>query len=124
MEECLNNLYLPKTRKILIEKLKLSQDLVWFEALIKSATTNQLLYLSEVLTECFKSARIKLATATAELVVAALQANLSTISNRPATKHSPDELSCFAGSCLGVHLFLKSRFSSHIDTNFTRTLPV
>jgi len=108
--------HLASQRKHLIKRLKLDlEDQGWLEYLVGEATLNQQMYLSEVLTECFKNSKLSLKSSTALLVVETLKRNVESLVERNC---SPDEIASLGVSCLGLQLFLKSKYNSIVDKTF------
>jgi hypothetical protein len=116
-----SKLYTSSERKNVTERLKNSKDLVWFSELIKSSTSSQLLYLSEPLTECFKSKKLTLDASLVQLIAESLDRNCQNILTNAQCSFSSDEVTFLGICCLGLHLFLKSKLSDTFDITFLDT---
>ena len=113
-----SKLYTSSERKNVTARLKNSKDLVWFSELIKSSTSSQLLYLSEPLTECFKSKKLTLDAYLVQLIAESLDRNCQNILTNAQCSFSSDEVTFLGICCLGLHLFLKSKLSDTFDITF------
>ena len=119
MDVDLGKLYTSNERKKITERLKRSKDLGWFSELLKSSSSSQLLYLSEPLTECFKSKKLTLDVALVQLIVQSLDRNCQNMLTN--SNNSLEEVTLLSVSCHGLHLFLKSKLSDTFDISHLNT---
>ena len=122
MNEYFETLHCLKSLKNINEKLKTSEDFVWFCDIIEGASPIQLLYLSEPLAECFKSSKLNLTLPVIQMISNALHSNCLTVISKNAKNCSFEDIQLLGVSSLGLHLFLKSKFASKIDLGFVKGL--
>ena len=126
MAELLMTLHFTNNLKTITERLKASTDFSWFCNLLEEASPTQLLYLSEPLTECLKSSKLKLkislTSTVLQIIICSLHSNCMTVITKKAQDCSYEDIRLLGISCHGVHLFIKSKFSDELDLIFIESL--